>query len=255
MPRPTKPAKPIWRPESKKVRRVIDRLVAQHPDAWTELAFTSPYELLIATVLSAQSSDARVNGVTPALFARYPDARALSRATTDELEPQIQPTGFFRAKSRALAALSAAIVERHGGNVPATMEDLTALPGVGRKTANVVLGHAFGVPGFPVDLHVLRVANRIGIARSEAPEVVEAQLTGALPDRMWVTASDTLILHGRRICRPKPMCDRCAVRAECDYYRGLGATASGPAARRGAKAVKGAKAAKGARPARRKARG
>lgn len=244
-----KAKKPIWRPDGKKVRRVIDRLIAQHPDAWTELAFTSPYELLVATVLSAQSSDVRVNGVTPALFARYPDARALSRATTDELEPQIQPTGFFRAKSRALAALSAALVERHGGDVPATMDDLTALPGVGRKTANVVLGHAFGVPGFPVDLHVLRVGNRIGIAKSDAPEVVEAQLTGALPDRLWVTASDTLILHGRRICRPKPMCDRCAVRADCDYYRGLGATASRPASRRVAKAAKSAK------PVKRKARG
>lgn len=220
-----KPATPMWRPDSAKVRRVIDRLSEQHPDAWTELAFTTPYELLVATVLSAQSSDVRVNGVTPALFTRYPNARALARATTDELEPQIQPTGFFRAKSRALAALSSALVERHGGDVPSTMEELTALPGVGRKTANVVLGHAFGIPGLPVDLHVLRVANRIGIAKSEAPEVVEAQLTGALPDSRWVKASDTLILHGRRICRPKPMCDRCAVRTDCDYYRALGPSA------------------------------
>ena len=217
-----KARKPLWRPESAKVRRVIGALAKQHPGAWTELAFRNAYELLVATVLSAQSSDARVNAVTPALFTRYPDARALAKATTDELEPQIQSTGFFRAKSRTLVALSAALVRDHRGEVPATMDRLTALPGVGRKTANVVLGHAFGVPGLPVDLHVLRVANRIGIAKSDDPVAVEAQLTGALPDRKWVTASDVLILHGRRICRPKPLCDQCAVRGDCDYYRKLG---------------------------------
>lgn len=215
-------AKSLWKPDPSKVRRVVDKLSSQHPGAWTELAFDNPYQLLIATVLSAQSSDVRVNGVTPALFKRYPDARALSRATTDELEPQIQPTGFFRAKSRTLAALSAALVKEHGGDVPKTMEELTALPGVGRKTANVVLGHAFGVPGLPVDLHVLRVGNRIGIAKSEDPVVVEAQLTGALPPKKWVLASDVIILHGRRICRPKPLCDQCAVRNDCDYYKALG---------------------------------
>lgn len=217
-----KARKPLWRPETAKVRRVVDALAKQHPDAWTELAFDNAYELLVATVLSAQSSDARVNAVTPALFKRYPDARALAKATTDELEPQIQSTGFFRVKSRTLAALSAALVRDHRGAVPASMEELTALPGVGRKTANVVLGHAFGIPGLPVDLHVLRVANRIGIAKSEDPVAVEAQLTGALPEKRWVTASDTLILHGRRICRPKPLCDQCAVRDVCDYYRKLG---------------------------------
>lgn len=205
-----------------KVKRVIDALSRQHPGAWTELHFNNAYELLIATVLSAQSSDERVNGVTPALFKRYPNARALAKATTDELEPQIRSTGFFRAKSRALAGLSAALVKSHGGDIPGDMEQLTALPGVGRKTANVVLGHAFGVPGLPVDLHVLRVANRIGIAKSDKPEIVEAQLTGALQGDKWVLASDVLILHGRRICRPKPLCDRCAVRNDCDYYQQLG---------------------------------
>ena len=219
-------AKRIWRPVPAKVKRVIDKLSKQHPNAWTELAFRNPYELLIATVLSAQSSDARVNAVTPALFERYPDARALSKATTDELEPQIMPTGFFRVKSRTLTGLSAALVKDHRGEVPSTMEELTALPGVGRKTANVVLGHAFNVPGLPVDLHVLRVANRIGIAKSDDPAVVEEQLTGALQDDKWVLASDTLILHGRRICRPKPLCDQCAVRSDCDYYKKLGAKAS-----------------------------
>ena len=218
--------KTVWRPETDKVRRVIDKLSKQHPGAWTELAFNNAYELLIATVLSAQSSDVRVNGVTPALFERYPDARSLARATTGELEPQIKSTGFFRAKSRSLAALSAALVAEHGGNVPRTMEELTALPGVGRKTANVVLGHAFDVPGLPVDLHVLRVANRIGIAKSEEPVEVESQLTGALPGKKWVLASDVLILHGRRICRPRPLCDQCSVRGDCDYYKALGPKAA-----------------------------
>lgn len=202
-------------------RRIIAKLATQHPNADTELHFTSPYELLVATILSAQCTDERVNQVTPALFKRYPDAQALARASTDELEPQIQSTGFFRAKSRALAGMAAACVERHGGQVPKTMAELVQLPGVGRKTANVVLGHALGVPGLPVDRHVLRVSNRIGIARSEDPEVVEQQLCAAMPPAEWTRTSDTLILHGRRICKPRPLCDRCVVRDDCDYYRAL----------------------------------
>jgi endonuclease-3 len=216
-------------------RRIMRRLGRHYPDANTELRFSNPYELLVATILSAQCTDERVNQVTPALFARYPDARALARATTAELEPQIQSTGFFRAKSKALVGMAQGLVERHEGEVPPRMEDLVGLPGVGRKTANVVLGHALGVPGLPVDRHVLRVANRIGIARSEDPETVEAQLCAALPRRDWTKTSDTLILHGRRICKPKPLCDRCPVRADCDYYRNLAgrvATASRPAKRR-----------------------
>jgi endonuclease-3 len=206
-------------------RRIMRALESQHPGADTELRFTSAYELLVATILSAQCTDERVNQVTPALFTRYPDARALARASTDELEPQIQSTGFFRAKSRSLQGMAAAIVERHGGEVPGTMDELVTLPGVGRKTANVVLGHAMGVPGLPVDRHVLRVANRIGIARSDDPEIVERQLGVAVPPAAWTRTSDTLILHGRRICKPKPLCDRCAVREHCDYYRSLGAKA------------------------------
>jgi endonuclease-3 len=215
----------------------MKRLALQHPNADTELHFRNPYELLVATILSAQCTDERVNQVTPALFKRYPDARTLARATTSELEPQIQPTGFFRAKSRSLAGMAAAVVEKHGGEVPGTMEALVELPGVGRKTANVVLGHAMGIPGLPVDRHVLRVANRIGIARSDDPVVVEQQLGAAMPPREWTRTSDTLILHGRRICKPRPLCDRCAVRADCDYYRALGApaTAKPGAARRPAR--------------------
>jgi endonuclease-3 len=202
-------------------RRIVRALGTQHPNADTELRFTNAYELLVATILSAQCTDERVNQVTPALFTRYPDARALARATTDELEPQIQSTGFFRAKSRSLVGMATEVVRTHGGEIPRTMEELVELPGVGRKTANVVLGHALGVPGLPVDRHVLRAANRIGIARSDEPEIVEQQLGAAMPPQEWTRTSDTLILHGRRICKPRPLCDRCVVRSDCDFYRQL----------------------------------
>ena len=202
-------------------RHILDKLETQHPNADTELHHRNAFELLVATILSAQSTDQRVNMVTPALFARYPDAKALAEATPAELEPQILSTGFFRAKSRALIGMAKALVEQHGGNVPADMAALTELPGVGRKTANVVLGHALGVPGLPVDRHVLRVSNRIGIAEGDDPEVVEQQLCGKLPKTQWTRASDTLILHGRRICRPKPLCPECAVQDECDYFHAL----------------------------------
>ena len=200
-------------------REILDALEPQHPGADTELRFTTAFELLVATILSAQSTDARVNMVTPALFTRYPDARALGKATSTELEPQIHSTGFFRAKAKSLIGMARALVEHHDGEVPATMEALVALPGVGRKTANVVLGHALGIPGLPVDRHVLRVANRIGIAESDDPIVVEQQLCDAMPPEQWTRTSDTLILHGRRICRPKPLCEECFVRDDCDYYR------------------------------------
>jgi endonuclease-3 len=199
-------------------RAILKKLERQHPNADTELHYSNPYELLVATILSAQCTDERVNQVTPALFARYPDARALAKATAGELEPQIVSTGFFRAKSKSLVGMANAVVERHGGEIPASMDALTDLPGVGRKTANVVLGHALGVPGLPVDRHVLRVSNRIGIAKSNDPEVVEQQLGSALPATTWTVASDTLILHGRRICRPTPLCEKCAVREDCLYY-------------------------------------
>jgi endonuclease-3 len=200
-------------------RHILERLEAQHPDADTELHHSNAFELLVATILSAQSTDQRVNLVTPALFKRYPNAKALARATSAELEPQIHATGFFRAKSKALIGMAQALVRDHHGKVPASLEALVELPGVGRKTANVVLGHTLGVPGLPVDRHVLRVSNRIGIAESDRPEVVEQQLGGALPPSRWTRASDTLILHGRRICRTKPLCDRCAVADDCTYFQ------------------------------------
>jgi len=198
---------------------VLRKLQRQHPDADTELNYESPYQLLVATILSAQSTDAGVNRVTPALFRRYPTPAALADATAEELEPQIHSTGFFRSKAKSLMGMARAVVEQHGGDVPKTMGALVELPGVGRKTANVVLGHALGVPGLPVDRHVLRVANRIGIARSDDPVEVEHQLGNALPPAAWTNASDTLIFHGRRICKPKPLCDLCGVRDDCDYYR------------------------------------
>ena len=231
-------AAPAKRPAE--TRRILDRLAIQHPNADTELHFRTPYELLVATILSAQCTDERVNRVTPALFRRYPDAAALARAAAADLEPQIQSTGFFRSKSRALLGMAAALVQDHGGEVPADMDALVQLPGVGRKTANVVLGHALGVPGLPVDRHVLRVANRIGIARADDPEVVEAQLCAAVPRERWTLASDTLILHGRRICKPRPLCPDCVVRDACDYYRAaLGATPARAATRTATASAKG----------------
>lgn len=221
-------------------RAILDRLEGQHPNADTELAYRTAFELLIATILSAQSTDARVNQVTPALFARFPDATHLADANPAEVERLIVSTGFFRQKAKSIIAAARAMVERHDGEVPAEMDALTALSGVGRKTANVVLGHALGIPGLPVDRHVLRVANRLGIAVGDDPETVETQLCAKLPKPRWTRASDTLILHGRRVCRPTPACDRCAANDLCRYFTGLGATRTAaarpnrPPARKGA---------------------
>jgi endonuclease-3 len=206
-------------------RALLAALEVQHPAATTELHYRNPWELLVATMLSSQTTDQRVNQVTPALFRRFPDSATLAAAKVREVEALVRPTGFFRQKARAIIGVAEAIAGRHSGQVPASMAALVGLPGVGRKTANVVLGHALGVPGLAVDRHVLRVANRIGLADSPDPDVVEQQITGALAPDAWTRASDTLILHGRRICRPRPLCDRCAVRASCDFA----ATAALPA--------------------------
>jgi endonuclease III len=211
-------------------RAILVRLGQQHPNADTELDYSNAFELLVATILSAQTTDVGVNEVTPALFARYPDATALAAADPADVEAIVKRTGFFRQKTKSIVGMSRALVAGHGGQVPPRMEDLVKLPGVGRKTANVVLGHALGVPGLPVDRHVLRVSNRIGLAESDDPEVVEQQLCKALPGETWTVASDTLILHGRRICMPKPDCDHCTVRDDCDAFRqGLAATPRRPA--------------------------
>ena len=199
------------------MRRILRALRRQHPDADTELHYSSAFELLVATILSAQCTDERVNAITPKLFTHYPDARRLASASDDALQRVIRASGFFRSKARALLGMAGQLVSSHGGEVPTTREALMALPGVGRKTANVVLGHALGVPALPVDRHVLRVANRLGIARSDDPTVVEHQLCASLTQRTWTRASDTFILHGRRVCKPTPLCDRCAARTDCPF--------------------------------------
>lgn len=204
-------------------RRIFAALERHYPDADTELAYRTPFELLAATILSAQSTDQRVNLVTPVLFARYPDARALAAADSAELESIILSTGFFRQKARSLIGMAGILVRDHGGDVPADMDALVKLPGVGRKTANVVLGHALGVPGLPVDRHVLRVANRLGLVHSDDPVTVEHHLCNYLPPAGWTKASDCLILHGRRICRPTPLCGRCNARPDCDFFASGGA--------------------------------
>jgi len=215
------------RPPTALVRRArrIDRLLGErYPDARCELDFTTPLELLVATVLSAQTTDVRVNQVTPALFARYPDAVALAGADGTELEELIRPTGFFRAKARSLVGLAQALVERHDGEVPATMAELVALPGVGRKTANVVLGNAFAIPGLPVDTHVGRVARRLGLTALEDPVKVEHELGALIPPSGWTMFSHRLIFHGRRTCHARrPACGACPVAGLCPSY-GVGET-------------------------------
>jgi endonuclease-3 len=228
-------------------RRIFEALERHYPDADTELAYRTPFELLVATILSAQSTDQRVNMVTPALFSKYPDARTMAEAEPGLIEPIIVSTGFFRQKSRAIVGMARALVEHHDGEVPADMDALVKLPGVGRKTANVVLGHAFGVAGLPVDRHVLRVANRLGLVNSDDPEKVERALCALLQPERWTRASDTLILHGRRICRPTPICPRCNARKDCDFYRAGGLAV--PASRRAK-----VKAGDPRRPARRRSR-
>ncbi|MBP7776931.1 MAG: endonuclease III [Acidobacteria bacterium] len=196
---------------------IYEALATHHPGADTELEFRTAFELLIATVLSAQSTDRRVNEVTPALFARYPGPQALAGAAQDDVETLIHSTGFFRQKAKAVIGLATALVDDHGGEVPADMNALVALPGVGRKTANVVLGHALGVPGFPVDRHVLRVAARLGLIHTDDAVKAEGVLTALFPAALWTRVSDTLILHGRRICGPTPSCDLCHARQLCPH--------------------------------------
>lgn len=197
--------------------RAINRgLAAVYPDAHCELDYRSPFELLVATVLSAQCTDVRVNQVTPALFARYGDPASMASADRDELEGLIRSTGFFRAKAESLLGLSRDIVERYDGEVPARLRDLTTLRGVGRKTANVVLGNAFGVPGITVDTHMGRLARRLGLTVNEDPVAVERDLMALLERREWTLFSHRVIFHGRRRCKArKPECGACEIAALC----------------------------------------
>lgn len=192
------------------------RLALTHPDAHCELDHDSPFQLLVATVLSAQTTDARVNQVTPELFARWPDPVDLAAARLEEVEQVISSLGLFRSKARSLVALSAALVERHDGEVPDTLTALVALPGVGRKTANVVLGNAFGVPGITPDTHVIRLSNRLGWVESTRPDDVERALGELFPAEDWVMLCHRMIWHGRRCCHARrPECTQCVLEDLC----------------------------------------
>lgn len=197
--------------------RAINRALAEvYPDAHCELDYRNPFELLVATVLSAQCTDVRVNQVTPALFARFPDPATMAAADRDSLEELIRPTGFFRSKAESLLGLSRDIVERFGGDVPGRQSDLVTLRGVGRKTANVVLGNAFGIPGITVDTHMGRLARRLGLTVNEDPVVVERDLMALIERREWTLWSHRVIFHGRRRCTARsPQCGSCEIAALC----------------------------------------
>ena len=200
--------------------RMINRVLAQtYPDADIELDFETPLQLLVATILSAQSTDKRVNMVTPVVFTRYPDAAALAAADRAELEELIKPTGFFRAKSDSLIKLGSALVERFDGDVPSRLADLVTLPGVGRKTANVVLGNAFGIPGITVDTHVGRLSRRFGWTTQHDPTKVEVDIAALFPKRDWTQLCQNMIWHGRRCCHARnPACGACPVARWCPSY-------------------------------------
>jgi endonuclease III len=201
---------------------VLGRLQVEYPDAHCELDHRNAFELLCATILSAQCTDARVNMVTPALFARYPTAAALSEASLEGVEGIVRTTGFFRAKAKNLVGMATALVERHGGEVPQSIAELVPLPGVGRKTANVILGNAFGInEGVVVDTHVQRLARRLGLTREADPVGIERALMPLFPQESWALLSHLLIWHGRRVCDArKPACGRCVLQDACPSATG-----------------------------------
>ena len=201
-----------------RARRIIRAIKKSYPAAKIALDFSNPLELLVATILAAQCTDQRVNMVTPALFAKHRTARDWAQADLAALERLIHSTGFFRAKARAIVGMARALVERHGGEVPQTRDALTALPGVGLKTTNVILGNAFGQPAIAVDTHVFRVAQRLGLARSEDADEIHDQLVEVLPRREWTLTTHLLTTHGRRTCSArKPACPACPVRTLCPW--------------------------------------
>jgi endonuclease-3 len=201
-----------------RARKILTALGRAYPDARIALRFTNSLELLVATILSAQCTDERVNMVTPALFAKYRTAADYAGADPGTLEEEIRSTGFFRAKARSLRAMARALVDRHGGRVPSTRDELTGLPGVGLKTANVVLGNAFGQAALAVDTHVFRVSQRLGLARSNDPDAIHDQLVALLPRVAWTRATHLLITHGRRTCTARrPACPVCPARTLCPW--------------------------------------
>jgi endonuclease-3 len=204
---------------AERANTILDVLEQAHPEATCALHYQSPYELVMATILSAQCTDERVNMVTPALFARYPTPKALAAAKPEDVEEIIRSTGFYRAKTKSLLGNARALVADHGGEVPRSMEAMVKLPGVGRKTASVVLGHVYDIAeGIAVDTHVLRVGNRLGIARGDDPLEVERQLMAIIPKERWTRTTDLLIFHGRKICiARRPLCGQCPVFALCRW--------------------------------------
>jgi endonuclease III len=208
----------------RRARRINRELARVYPDAHTELNFTTPLELLVATILSAQSTDRRVNMVTPVLFARYRTAADYAAANREDMEKIIQSTGFFRAKTTSLIGLGQALCDRFGGEVPSRLRDLVTLPGVGRKTANVVLGNAFGVPGITVDTHFARLARRFGWTTQTDPVKIESEVGALFPRSQWTMLSHRLIWHGRRVCHARrPACGACEVARLCPSF-GIGPT-------------------------------
>lgn len=197
---------------------IVDRLDKAYPDARLELDFTTPFELLIATILAAQCTDARVNQVTKSLFKKYPNPAAYLTVDISELEEDIRPTGFFRNKAKSIVACCRAVVEECNGELPRTLEELTKLPGVGRKTANIVLANAMGVPAIGVDTHTIRVPNRLGLVKTKDPDRIEAQLCELLPKEKWHRGNLLLQWHGRYTCQAKkPKCDQCVVYDLCEW--------------------------------------
>ena len=205
--------------ERRRARTILGRLVKAYPDWGPTLRFTSPLELLVATILAAQARDERINDVTKDLFRKYRAPRDYARAPQAELERDIRSTGFFRQKAKAIKAACEGILQEFGGVVPQDMEGLTRLRGVGRKTASIVLGAAFGVPAIAVDRHVARVAERLGLSRAKQPDRIEEDLRSLYPSRDWVKVTWTFVLHGRRTCMPRPACPRCPVLELCLYPR------------------------------------
>lgn len=201
-----------------RARRIIRALKKAYPDAKIALDFGNPLELLVATILSAQCTDERVNQVTPALFKKYGTARDYARAEASTLEEEVRSTGFYRAKTRSIIAMAKALLEKHGGEVPRSRAALIALPGVGLKTANVILGNAFGEQAIAVDTHVFRVSQRLGLARSDDPDEIHDQLSDALPEKEWTLTTHLVQAHGRRCCfARKPLCPACPVRTLCPW--------------------------------------
>jgi endonuclease-3 len=223
------PAKRKLPPGAKqRALEVVERLAREYPEAHTELLHEDPFQLLVSVILSAQTTDERVNLVTPSLFKRYPDAAAFAVAEQTEVEEMIRPTGFFRSKARALREMSQDVVQRHGGTVPRRMEDLVQLRGVGRKTANVVLGVAFGSPGFAVDTHVMRLTYRLRLTYETDPVKIEEDICRTVPSEHWTDLSLRLILHGRRVCQARqPRCGVCVLADICpsSYLGGDGRSA------------------------------